>query len=158
MGILPAGNPELSTLISPGAQLSSLFQQGCEDLAITAALQLVMSARLNGAFTFGSTEKPTQMPALKFPSWTRFLLTALFLFPTRDQVLLSVSLIAEKKKNLSFDMGWNCPSTLLITMDGFNGNTEQISQLFLGPAEFLSCWNKFIFVHTVSSFQIQKEI
>jgi hypothetical protein len=117
-----------------------------------------MSTGLNGAFTFGSTEKPTQMPALKFPGWTRFLLTTLFLFPAGDQVLLSVSLIAEKKKNLSFDMGRNCPSPLLVTMDGFNGDTEQISQLFLGPAEFFSCWNKFIFVHTVSSFQTHKEI
>jgi hypothetical protein len=117
-----------------------------------------MPVGLSGTFTFGSAEKPAQMPTLKFPGGAGLLLTALFFFPAGDQVLLSASLITEKKEDLPLNMGWNCPSTLFITMNGFNGNTQQISQLFLGSSEFFPCWDKFIFVHVVSSFQTHKEI
>jgi hypothetical protein len=117
-----------------------------------------MPAGLNGAFTFGSAEKPAQMAALELPGGASLLLTALFLFPAGDQVLLSASLVAEKEKNLPFNMRWNCPSALLVAMNGLNRNPQEIGKLFLGPSEFFSCWNKFIFVHTFSLIQMHKEM
>jgi hypothetical protein len=98
------------------------------------------------------------MSALKFPGRTCLFLAALFFFPARDQVLLSVALVAKKEEYLSFDMGWNCPSALLVAMNGLNGDAKQICKLLLSPAKFFSRRNKFILIHTVSSFVARIEI
>ncbi len=90
------------------------------------------------------------MPALKLPGGTFFLIGALFLFPARDQILFSASLITEKKENLSFDMRRNCPASLFIAVYRFNRYTKEFRQFLLCFIELFSCRNEFIFVHKSS--------
>jgi hypothetical protein len=97
------------------------------------------------------------MPALELPGRAFFLFGALFLFPARDQILFSTSLITEKKENLPFDMRRYRPAPLFIAVYGFNRYAKEFCQLLLGFVELFSCRNKFIFVHKRSSFHTPKK-
>ena len=90
------------------------------------------------------------MTALEFPGGTFLLVSALFLFPARYQILFPASLITEKKKHLPLNMSWDSSPPLLIAMYRFNRYAKEIRQLLLCFFEFFSRWNKFIFVHNNS--------
>jgi hypothetical protein len=59
------------------------------------------------------------MPALKFPGGALLLHSTQFFFPAWDDALASAPLIAEKKKDLTLNMGRNISPSLLITMNCF---------------------------------------
>ena len=53
----------------------------------------------------------------------------------------------KEEKELSFDMGGNCPPALFVATDGLEGNSQEIGYLSLGLVQFFPYLNEFPAVH-----------
>lgn len=74
------------------------------------------------------------MPALEFPGRAVFPFQALLLLPAGHHVCVSATLINQKEKNLTLDVGWNGTPALFVAVDGFKRHPEKLCQLLLGLA------------------------
>ena len=87
------------------------------------------------------------MPALKFPGRALLLHSTLFFFPAWDDALAFAPVIAEKKKDLTLNMGRNISPSLLVTMNSLHCYSEQFGHLFLRFTKFFPGSSKFFGIH-----------
>jgi len=82
---------------------------------------------MQGAVTFGSTDKPAEMSALKFPGRAFLFTVAKLFFPAGSEFVFSAALIDQQKIELSLDMGRNRPPPLFVTVDSLKRHSQEFS-------------------------------
>jgi hypothetical protein len=101
------------------------------------------------AIAYGTIDEPAKVARVELPGRTfvSFLLRTISQVPTVAVFPVAVAFSGEKKKELSFGMGWNCPPTLFVTTDSFEGNTQESGDLSLNLVKFLPDLDEFRAVH-----------
>ena len=129
-----------------------LFEQGFKNIAGAANGDFLLGVELVGTIAPSTADKPAEMTAGKFISRAVVFHPAFFDLPAGFVSRLFVSYFAEKEKELSFDMRRNRTPSLLVAMNGFERDAEEICELLLCAEQLFSSLGEFYFVQDVHPY------
>jgi hypothetical protein len=128
-----------------------------ENFAGLANLYFFFFIGIFGAITKGARHVPAHVAAIKFPGRTLFFHRTELFLPATQRVALAPPLVEIEKIEELFGMGGNSPPPLLVAMDGFERDAEQLGELLLGFAQSLSDEFEIVSVHSRAPFKSNAE-
>ena len=121
------------------------------DDAIFADGHFFVPGRMGGIVTDGPADKPAHIACIEFPGWALNLcfFWAVTHIPAVAVFRRGMIFFRQQKNQLALHVAWYCPPALFVAADSLQGDTKKAGQLFLGPGEFFSGFDKFFAVHIV---------